>query len=373
MRRLVWAFALAVVFGVGCAQILGDDFTIGEAKDPVGGGGAGAALPGGGGAGEGAGGAGGMQACTAGQTESCYGGPAGTVGVGICLEGSRICQPNGFFGPCEGEVTPAAEICANGLDEDCDGNDATATACLSDVGLVVRYFIDEVAAGMGALQLNDSAPNPVGLDILYDSQPSFVTHAGGRGLHWGFAGAGGVAFKAGGPTQKVYDALNGTATLTLEVVAQLSGTATIGGIIAGLRNPSQNSDAFVLKGNNLGSVYLGFNQQAEVGRWENIWGSSTPARVFHVVLDTSLGTENERLRLYVDGAAATPVMTASVAQNQTQIFAGGPPAVVIGNAQASGGRSIFGTIYYMAIYSVALSSATVSDHAALLAMSHDGP
>jgi hypothetical protein len=32
----------------------------------------------------------------------------------------RRCQPDGFFGPCEGDIGPFEEIC-NGLDEDCDG------------------------------------------------------------------------------------------------------------------------------------------------------------------------------------------------------------------------------------------------------------
>jgi RHS repeat-associated protein len=58
--------------------------------------------------------------CTPGATESCYSGPGGTQGVGICRAGTRTCQANGTFGPCQGEVLPQEAESCNGLDDDCD-------------------------------------------------------------------------------------------------------------------------------------------------------------------------------------------------------------------------------------------------------------
>ncbi|APR85550.1 Hypothetical protein A7982_10899 [Minicystis rosea] len=60
-----------------------------------------------------------------GMTTSCYSGPAGTVGVGVCHAGSQACTAvlgSGMpsFGPCIGEVKPSAEIC-DGQDNDCNG------------------------------------------------------------------------------------------------------------------------------------------------------------------------------------------------------------------------------------------------------------
>ena len=62
---------------------------------------------------------------------SCYTGPEGTEGVGICKPGSLICEegswgsidPAGDFqiGLCEGEITPQKEDICNGSDDDCDG------------------------------------------------------------------------------------------------------------------------------------------------------------------------------------------------------------------------------------------------------------
>lgn len=58
--------------------------------------------------------------CQAGSTRACYSGPAGTKGVGLCAEGSQICQ-HGQWGPCTGEVLPAAqETCFDSKDNNCN-------------------------------------------------------------------------------------------------------------------------------------------------------------------------------------------------------------------------------------------------------------
>ncbi len=57
--------------------------------------------------------------CVNGNTQSCYSGPMGTQGVGLCVAGMQTCS-GGQWGPCNGEVTPTGETC-NGFDDDCDG------------------------------------------------------------------------------------------------------------------------------------------------------------------------------------------------------------------------------------------------------------
>lgn len=58
--------------------------------------------------------------CVAPNGISCYSGPAGTAGVGVCRPGFRPCVDGTGYGPCGGEVLPSAEIC-DGLDNDCNG------------------------------------------------------------------------------------------------------------------------------------------------------------------------------------------------------------------------------------------------------------
>jgi hypothetical protein len=65
--------------------------------------------------------------CKAGELRPCYDGPAATLDVGRCEAGVRRCVATdlgvGTWGHCADSVLPAAEICGNDVDEDCDGVD----------------------------------------------------------------------------------------------------------------------------------------------------------------------------------------------------------------------------------------------------------
>lgn len=61
--------------------------------------------------------------CDPGAVEACYDGPQGTEGRGPCHGGTRTCRSDGLsWSACVDQVIPAAEICANGVDEDCTGS-----------------------------------------------------------------------------------------------------------------------------------------------------------------------------------------------------------------------------------------------------------
>lgn len=61
--------------------------------------------------------------CTAGQSVSCYEGPEGTLGVGVCRSGAGRCADDGSgVEACTGQVVPSPERCdSSSEDEDCDG------------------------------------------------------------------------------------------------------------------------------------------------------------------------------------------------------------------------------------------------------------
>jgi hypothetical protein len=70
--------------------------------------------------------------CIDGQTQTCYTGPSGTSGVGLCKSGTSTCA-SGQWGSCVGEVVPKSETC-NLKDDDCngkvdDGNPGGGAAC----------------------------------------------------------------------------------------------------------------------------------------------------------------------------------------------------------------------------------------------------
>lgn len=76
----------------------------------------------------GSGGAGGGSLCVPGSMVSCYSGPMGTEGTGLCAAGTQTCSADGTsLGACMGEILPAAEDCQTAADENCLG--ATLDGC----------------------------------------------------------------------------------------------------------------------------------------------------------------------------------------------------------------------------------------------------
>lgn len=60
--------------------------------------------------------------CVPGAIEPCYAGSPGTEGVGPCAAGLRTCSANGLeWSECESQVLPRWEVCANQVDDDCNG------------------------------------------------------------------------------------------------------------------------------------------------------------------------------------------------------------------------------------------------------------
>jgi hypothetical protein len=69
--------------------------------------------------------------CTPDAVEDCpYNGTPGTEGHGLCVVGRKMCNHEGTaFGPCLGEVRDSAEVCGDGLDQDCDDTPDDGCAC----------------------------------------------------------------------------------------------------------------------------------------------------------------------------------------------------------------------------------------------------
>ena len=77
--------------------------------------------------------------CTAGESASCYEGPAGTEGVGTCAAGTHVCNADGVgYGACTGQVLPTTDVCGDGIDNDCDGN--VDGGCLCPPGEVWQCY-----------------------------------------------------------------------------------------------------------------------------------------------------------------------------------------------------------------------------------------
>jgi hypothetical protein len=65
-------------------------------------------------------------------TQTCYTGPSGTENVGTCHGGTQTCAGAGQWGTCAGQVVPVAEVCADGIDQDCTGAVDNGCPCSHD-------------------------------------------------------------------------------------------------------------------------------------------------------------------------------------------------------------------------------------------------
>ena len=104
-----------------------------------------------------------------GLSRSCYTGPSGTAGRGICRNGSQSCGA-GRWGGCSGQVVPRAETC-NRLDDDCDGR-VDDGVCATDAGTRLDVAPPrDVGSDVGRDVGNDvprDAGNDIGSDVGND-------------------------------------------------------------------------------------------------------------------------------------------------------------------------------------------------------------
>lgn len=95
------------------------------------------------------------------EVETCYDGPPGTRGVGVCEDGQQTCR-NGLRSACQGATLPSPEMCGDGLDNNCDGRiDEDCETCLS-----TRNFISETRWQM------HRGGDPVCWDYTYEEHGS---------------------------------------------------------------------------------------------------------------------------------------------------------------------------------------------------------
>jgi len=112
--------------------------------------------------------------CVIGTSRSCYSGPAGTSGVGICRAGSQRCVAiagGASWDSCGGEVLPAADRC-DGIDYQCTG--APGAGCICLIGSM-RACYEGPAGTRGVGACRDGAQTCV---------------ASGAGSDWGAGCAG---------------------------------------------------------------------------------------------------------------------------------------------------------------------------------------
>jgi hypothetical protein len=91
--------------------------------------------------------------CNAGDTKPCYSGPPGTATKGVCKAGTQSCVGGKWDPTCNGQVLPSAELCTDGIDNDCNG-------------------VADCADSSCAVAPTCCTPNPVSVDgTIYANSP----------------------------------------------------------------------------------------------------------------------------------------------------------------------------------------------------------
>jgi uncharacterized protein (TIGR03382 family) len=106
------------------------------------------------------------QSCTPGDSRPCYTGPAGTQNVGICHGGTQTCDPRGNWGACVGQILPTAEIC-DGIDESCSGVVDQGAPCPAGNACVNGSCVPSVCGG----ESNITCPTGYTCDAANGCQP----------------------------------------------------------------------------------------------------------------------------------------------------------------------------------------------------------
>ncbi|WP_437963729.1 LamG-like jellyroll fold domain-containing protein [Sorangium sp. So ce260] len=327
-------------FLVACAP----ELRLGELPGSGSGAGGGSSADGGGGSGSGAGG----------ELGSAAGG--GTAGSGAAA------------GSGEGGSAGGG---AGGLD--C----ARDASCLTDGGLVARYFLDEAATGSAPTQVEDAAEAPMPLALTYGPEMSFgADGAAHSGLSWTAAGADGRASALIDGT-KIQSALQGTIAATIEVVLRVAEVVEGGSRIVHIGSGTEGG-RFTLRSETPGQIVFWWNGDFCGGAWD----VELPERaVMHGVFDSTVPEPAaDRVRLYINGVPARRRssvggycgMHVSVPPLGTTLDLPDGRHLVLGNREL-GGRTFSGALYYAALYARALTAAEIERHTAALLASDDRP
>lgn len=131
--------------------------------------------------------------------EPCYSGPEGSAGRGICKEGIRTCDANGFWEACDGAVMPAAMELCNDIDDDCngkidDGFNRAGSKCFNGSGTcqsegVYRCSADGTTSECDAPAVKGTAEVCDGEDNDCDGEIDEGLAGGGEKCSTGKAGA----------------------------------------------------------------------------------------------------------------------------------------------------------------------------------------
>ena len=244
---------------------------------------------------------------------------------------------------------------------------------LVDTGLLGRYYFDEAASGTAPTQIDDFSGNAYHLTPDYGSgNMAYTEVSGNRGLEsTSVTGTQRAAHRLNDSSDTVRDGIDGSTTATLEMVFDPDSFTGSGSRIWGLNGGSGENGSFILKATSTTSYTVAINNTDSPG-----FNPSISARaVVHVVFDSTEGTQDDRVRVYVNGSLNQSLgADMSIGSSATITLGSSMDLIALNRANSTSyDRSMDGRFFYSAIYSSALTSGNVSTNYTILSSDDDEP
>jgi hypothetical protein len=260
----------------------------------------------------------------------------------------------------EEELRPAAPVL------DTPPCDDVGVPCLSDDGLVARYFMDEYAGSSAPNLLFDTSADSQALVVSVGDGLEFLASNGQGGIGWPAMGSSGGGWGVGASVSKTLERFADADALTIEAVVDVQDA-----------EPS-TSTLFTITG--IGAIRISL--AATPTDFAVFWGNLVVGRwampvtemgrvVLHLVIDSTLRSAEERVRLHVNGEQREANTAFHELPEHATLNAAPTDWVIIGGISPS--YSVRGSVHYMATYDAAMTLPRVERHAWSLFASDDRP
>jgi len=250
----------------------------------------------------------------------------------------------------------------------------SSLVALIDTNLIVRYFCDEAVSGNTPADLLDASGVGTDFDLAinYASDANFDEVSGNRCWEINDYDAGAVARKAIVASDKI-DALDGVSTqLTIELVANITGATGSVGRVFGITESGGEGSFMICHDGGTGTPGAeGYVRFGDTDSRNFEWTMAERA-VWHFVVDTTLATANDRIKIYKDGSLQTPSYYNNPGQDSTLSIASSS-FLCLGNRANDGDRGSQGQFFYAALYNTAFSAQDCSDNYDVLTADDDTP
>lgn len=241
---------------------------------------------------------------------------------------------------------------------------------LIDTNLVVRYYCDEDASGTIPTDLLDASGVGTDFDLAinYGSSDAAFYEDGSGNRAWEITDetGGPVARKAIVASDKIDDLDGVSQKLTIELVILVNSANSSGGRIFGITPSGDEGALMIVHDNGAGSD----NAQVRFNEDNDSFTMPKGARaVWHIVVDTTLATSADRVKIYKDGSyqeSANP----NIDQNET-LSINASSFLCMGNRANDGNRGVNAEFYYAALYNGAFSAQDCSDNYDVLTADDD--